>query len=359
LWLLSVTREKLESIVRHPVAVAALILFGLVLAGIAYGTRAPGDELRFLRKYADLVFVPIFITLFQAQRDRLIACYAFGAAMALTLVLSYLRWAGFIPHHGLADTNLNVPAVFKWYLTQNVLMAFAAFLFVGLGVSAPTLTWRRLWFALAFLAAANVLFVVSGRTGQLILAAFFIYLAFSFWRWKGALAVVLVVIVTMLGVGAHSRLGQTIDEVRLWQAGQPTATGTGKRLDFYRNGYQIALQHPLVGHGTGSFPKVYADHTAGSTVTPTDNPHNEYLHIAIQTGVVGLFAMLYLFYCEMRFAARLARFEQHMARALVIMMMIGCLFNSLLLDHTEGLFFAWMSGVLFGALPVPSKEIAA
>jgi hypothetical protein len=32
-------------------------------------------------------------------------------------------------------------------------------------------------------------------------------------------------------------------------------------------------------------------------------------------------------------------------------MVVGCLFNSLLLDHAEGLFFVWLSGVLFAAVP--------
>jgi hypothetical protein len=29
---------------------------------------------------------------------------------------------------------------------------------------------------------------------------------------------------------------------------------------------------------------------------------------------------------------------------------VGCLFNSFLLDHTESLFYAWMSGLLFAGL---------
>jgi uncharacterized membrane protein YccC len=39
-----------------------------------------------------------------------------------------------------------------------------------------------------------------------------------------------------------------------------------------------------------------------------------------------------------------------LARGLVLTIAVGCLFNSLLLDHTEGLFFAWGLGVLFGGL---------
>lgn len=39
-------------------------------------------------------------------------------------------------------------------------------------------------------------------------------------------------------------------------------------------------------------------------------------------------------------------------------MAAGCLFNSFLLDFTEGLFFAWMVGVLGSALKVDEKNAA-
>ena len=35
---------------------------------------------------------------------------------------------------------------------------------------------------------------------------------------------------------------------------------------------------------------------------------------------------------------------------LLLAIVVACLFNSMLLDHTEGLFYAWLTGVLFGGL---------
>ena len=36
-------------------------------------------------------------------------------------------------------------------------------------------------------------------------------------------------------------------------------------------------------------------------------------------------------------------------RGLVLTIAVGCLLNSFLIDHTEGMLFAWMAGVLFAA----------
>jgi hypothetical protein len=48
--------------------------------------------------------------------------------------------------------------------------------------------------------------------------------------------------------------------------------------------------------------------------------------------------------------ARLPTVESRLARVLVLAMIVGCLFNSFLLDHTEGLLYAWLTGVLYGGL---------
>ncbi|MGH8698598.1 MAG: hypothetical protein ACREVS_19080, partial [Burkholderiales bacterium] len=57
------------------------------------------------------------------------------------------------------------------------------------------------------------------------------------------------------------------------------------------------------------------------------------------------------FWIPWRLAPRLPLpHEQVLARGVVLTIAVGCVFNSLLLDHTEGLFFAWGLGVLFGGL---------
>jgi hypothetical protein len=42
----------------------------------------------------------------------------------------------------------------------------------------------------------------------------------------------------------------------------------------------------------------------------------------------------------------------------VLTFVIGCLFNSLLIDHTEGLLFAWLSGLVFVTIPTDKRSAA-
>ena len=355
-------REKLATIDGNRVALAALALFALLATGIVWGERDAG--LAMLGKYLDLAFVPIFIILFHAENTRRHAWLALAAALVLTLVLSYLMWGGILTANGILRGDRNNPQVFKDYLAQNVLMAFGSFLFAHFALHAQSLRSRMSWSVLALLAAVNVMVMMHGRTGQLILAALALHFTYSAWRWRGALLAVagitVVVVALALGPASASRMSRTLDEWRDWRPGQATQTSTGLRLEWYQHSLAIVRDHPVIGVGTGGFAKAYASRVAGTELTPTTNPHNEYLNITIQLGVIGLAALLYLFYCEWRVAASLTTtHERQLARGLVITFVIGCLFNSLLMDHTEGLLFAWASGLLFAGLKSPQKPGAS
>lgn len=355
-------RKKFAIFGGNRVALAALALFALLAIGILWGERDAG--LTMLGKYLDLAFVPIFVILFRAENTRRHAWLALAAALVLTLVLSYLVWAGIFSSGGILRDEPGNPQVFKHYLAQNVLMAFGAFLFAHFALHAQSRRHRMLWAVLALLAAVNVMVIVKGRTGQLILVALALYFTYSAWRWRGALlsvaGITVVVVALALGPTSASRMSRTLDEWRDWRPGQVTETATGLRLEFYQHGLAIVRDHPVIGVGTGGFAKAYAGRVAATELTPTTNPHSEYLNISIQLGVIGLATLLYLFYCEWRVAASLATTpERQLARGLVITFVIGCLFNSLLMDHTEGLLFAWASGLLFAGLKSPQKPGAS
>jgi O-antigen ligase len=119
----------------------------------------------------------------------------------------------------------------------------------------------------------------------------------------------------------------------------------------YYNTMKMIRDRPLVGAGTGGFPSAYERQVAGTGMAPAGHPHNEYLHLMAQLGIPGLVALLALFWVPWRLAPRLpVPHEGLLARGLVLTIAVGCVFNSLLLDHTEGLLFAWGLGVLFGGL---------
>ncbi len=149
----------------------------------------------------------------------------------------------------------------------------------------------------------------------------------------------------------HDRVGLVASEFHAWQPDHGKDNSTGQRLDFYYNTLQIVQQQPIFGVGTGGFPAAFAQQTQGKDVMQTRNPHNEYLMITVQTGMIGLALLLYLFYTQWRCAPLLdTPFDQDTARGLALAYLVNCLLNSPLLDHADGLFFAFMTAVLFAGM---------
>ena len=367
-WLASgMYRHKLQIILNNPVALSALTLFALLLAGTLYGVRQAGDAAHYLGKYNDLLFIPVFLFLFRDAATRRNALYALAASLAVVLALSYLIKSGILPANPFAlndvDNNFG-PVVFKLHLTHNILMAFAAFLFAWLALTAASPGVRWGWIALAILAVINVTMMVQGATGYLLLCGLALLLGFSRDRWRGlgivaAGMVVLATALTVVPGPFQDRVRTIIKQTQGWKPDRPAQDSAGFRLEFYRNTLAIIADHPLIGVGTGSFPKAYANKVRGTGKTETRNPHNEFLLIMVQLGIAGLAALLWLFWLQWRLAARLASpLECHLARGLVLTMIIGCMLNSMLLDHTEGLLYAWLTGLLYAGLKYPAPANA-
>lgn len=357
-------RELWSQVSTNPVVRAALLLFGLLTLGLAYGERYAGDGSRYWLKYIDLAFVPVFITAFRLESTREYALKALGGAVFLSMVVSFLSPLGLLYGNPLVPPNLpEYPVGFKYSITHSLLVAFGAFVCLVVARTTASRRWRSALYAIAALAAFNVLAVVVSRTGYLILATLLLYYFIVQFKWRGVIiaAAACSLLFTAAYFGStvfQDRVDTAIAETKAAEQGDSAGTSVGTRMAFWRGSIKVIEAHPVFGAGTGSFPAAFNAATAGQHGDEAPNPHNEYLLIAAQTGLVGLACLLYLFFLQWRLAARLLPFYRDLARGLVLVFVIGCLFNSLLLDHTEGLFFAWATGLCFAALPSSPAERA-
>lgn len=351
--------QYIRMIAQNPLAKAALLLFGILFAGCFYGITPPSDSMKVLTKYNDLILFALLLPIFSLAQMRLYGQYAFMSAMALTLLLSYLIWLGVFQHTPLFTSRLpENPVVFKLHITHGIFMGFAAFMFaIYAKFSTGKIRWLLL--AAAILATCNVLLMTQGRTGYIVIIALFIYLLFTLLNWRNILLGLSLIIMAssityLASPKIQSRVTLAIHEIQMWQPmlGNNSASSIGTRMDYYTNTIKIISKNPLLGVGTGGFEAAYAKEIKGTAVAPSNNPHNQFLLFWAQIGAVGLIAFLYLLWTAWRVAARLPSItDKLLAQGLLITIITGCLFNSLLLDHAEGLFFAWLMGLLFAGLP--------
>jgi O-antigen ligase len=353
MWMASACyREKLVIFRSNHVAGATTAMFVLILIGSLYGLGLPAEKLGALGKYVDLAFVPLFMFFFSRPETRLLGLKAFGVAITLTLVLSFLIWLGPASVAVFFNHPPDNPTVFKLHITHGIFMAFAAFLFVVGSQYAGSVAARIGLLLAAALAAFNVLFMVQGRTGYLALLVLATLLFVTQFRWRGvALAFVAASLVSVAGYELstpfHTRVDLIASEMAGWESKQGNSTSVGLRMDYYTNAISIIRDHPLIGVGIGGFESAYAEKIVGTLMAPSNNPHNQYLLITAQLGIIGLVALLAMFVVQWWRGAMLPQPWNVLAKGLVLTFVAGNLFNSLLIDHAERLLFAWLVGLVF------------
>lgn len=350
---------------QHPVARASAALFIALLLGCSFGATAYGDALGMLGKYVDLAFVPLLIVIFADEKLRQRAWKVFLAVMVATALLSWALSLELISSHswmwGVASKEN--AAIFRSSITQNILMSFAAYVFVLRAYWSGRTGYRIAYLGLAVLTASSVIFLVQGRSGYLVLLLALLWFGYSTICDLGSrfdkrylIAIAIAVPLSLWGIyGAAPRLQQRVDvavtEFQVWYPHSGQKTSIGERLEFYYNTAAIVKDHPILGVGTGGFAAAYAQQAGGFGVTLTGNPHNEYLHLSVQLGILGAALFLYLLYTQWRTAFQLKDVQtRDTAIGLVLALMATSLFNTPLMDHTEGLFFAYMSALCFASL---------
>lgn len=363
-WALSVRfRRKWELVRANPAALAALALFALYGLGTLYSPVPASDALAVWGKYHKLLYIPLIVSLLDDPVWRRRAADGFFWGMLLTLGISYLKWLGWYPHQDIGEGYF----VFKGRIAHNIFMAFTVYLALERAYQDCPRRW--LWTGIALLAAANVVFLVNGRTGQLLLPCLLILFAWTHGRWRVALGaatgggvVVLVaifVLPTEVNEASQARIFQIRQEIQIHQPQGSEQTSSGQRLEFYRNTLALIRERPGFGWGTGSLQSVYAAyaHRQGFALTQVTNPHNEYLLTLQQLGLTGLAVLLFMGWRHWWAAGELVDAgDGGCLRALIVLMGIGALFNSLLLDAGEGKLYCLMAGIYLSGWVAPGAR---
>ena len=362
-WMLDNISDRFQRwilvIKSNPVAFMGLVIFLIHVAGVLYTNGEKERIAESLMDGAKFLFISMAMIYFKDKQYHSRVIFSFALAMSITLILSYLLWMdmlpGFIPVKGtLLDCN-----IFLNHIAQNIFMAYMVFLAAVQARSASGYGKKFLWVFLSILALANVLFMVGGMTGHLVVGVLFLYFFISWDRVKSLMVAGLVLLI--LGMFAWMnplnsiflRSKTAINDIKAWEYGKPayTDSSSGLRLEFYIDTLKIIEKNPVFGTGTGSFENAYRSFTQKNGMNPTDNPHNEYLMTTAQFGLVGLLVLLGFFMVQWRTAGAFEdSLQTIMARGFVLTILFACMVSSPLVDHAEGWFFALMSACLFSGM---------
>jgi len=336
---------------RSTLLISTGLFFGLV-AGLAWTSAPPKEAIRCLLKYREFLLLPLFTLVFAEARWRRPAMRGFLAGCGVLLALSYFEWLSGIDL-GISQARFpNDHVITKDRIIHNLLMSLFAYL--------AALEWERAtgfvrwgWLVAIGLAVFNMTFLVQGRTGYLAFGALLTLWSVRQFGWRGLLATVLVlvcgsVVACKVSAVVHSRFLLTWNQLQN-QFGPRQQHSDDPRMEFYVNTVQLIARHPWIGTGTGSFETEYDAHIAGRDLLAVSEPHNEFLHLTVQLGMLGGLAWLLLLVNHGRLSRSLPPWEQSVLQGVVLCIGISTLFNSLILSVTGGVVWSFLAGLASGA----------
>ncbi len=352
--------EKFKLIYKNPAAISVLILFSFYCIGSVYSSGNIKESGTFLLKYAKLLIIPIIISVVRTKKIRHNGMNAFLFGALILLSISYFKWLGIIPMnlglHDLPDNSQGYLA-FKNRIAHNILMSFLMFVFFCKAYFDKT-QWRWVWLVIALLSLIDLMYLVGGRSGQIIALCFILFLPLYFYG-KEAYKYLLIATISIFML--HKQL-EPLMPGRLLETSQEVSehksdvhlTSAGIRLEMYKNTLSLIKQSPFIGYGTGALRYEYNKlaNTQDTLLKDVPNPHNQYLLTFFELGMAGFAALIFMFYRFWQHSNVIARSDTYAGmylKGVVLTIAIGSMFNSLLLDATEGKFYCVLTGLLLSA----------
>ena len=127
-------------------------------------------------------------------------------------------------------------------------------------------------------------------------------------------------------------------------------TSVGHRIIFTQNTLDIIKSAPFIGVGTGDFSIEYnkVNLVNSPAVKSTVQPHNQYLYVQAQLGLLGLVSFFWIFYVQFRIAIASENiFVHNVGVALPLLFLIIMLSDTYLLGHFTGNLFILFSSFIY------------
>jgi len=358
IWLFSGDyKSKYSQIVSSKLLLASIFFFSLHVVGLLW-TEDMAWGLHIVHKmWYFLLLLPALFTIVQKEYIKYYVS-AFLLAITVTEISSYLVWFEII--EPFKNASVENPTPFMSHISYNPILAFAIYLVLHELFFNKKMT--NLVFSLYSFFAISMsinMFITGGRGGQV---AFFVMLSILIFQVldKQRIKSLIIIFIVIPGIFLtayqtsalfQSRVNLAVSEITQFSDTRHSHdTSVGLRLNYSINSFDVSKKHPIIGVGTGDFRVEYSkiNKINSPQLADTTNPHNMYVLILMQLGVVGLISMLSIFYYQIKLSYNSPnKFIRDVGVTLPIMFLVLMLSDSYLLGHYTTLMFVFFSSFLY------------
>jgi O-antigen ligase len=359
IWLLSGSyRTKFNQIMSNKLMIASLVFYCMHVVGMLW-TEDFQWGLHILHKmWYFLLLLPVLFNIVQRKYIKYYVI-SFLIAIALTEMVSYLVWFEII--EPFKNASVKNPTPFMSHVSYNPILIFAIYLVLHEIFLNKKLTNLVFSFYSFFAISMTInMFITGGRAGQVgffVMLSVLIFQIFDKERIKSLIVIFIVIPAIFFTAYMSSELFQDRVDKAISQSikfsdsnDTNNHTSIGLRLNFTKNSLEVIRHNPLLGVGTGDFPNAYnkINQINSPKMSKTTNPHNMYILIAMQLGLVGLVSMLSIFYYQIKLSFYSPnKFIQNMGLTLPLVYLVIMLSESYLLGHFTTLVFVFFSSFLY------------
>jgi len=152
------------------------------------------------------------------------------------------------------------------------------------------------------------LYTENGRSGQLAFILIFLsFFIIIFWQKKRLifLSVLSLLVINSIAYFLSPNFKNRIDSIRiqLSHLEKNKVNSLNTRYYLYSYSYEKIKEKPLMGYGTGSFVKEFSsisEHATKILAGIHKTPHNNYLFIWFELGLIGLLVFLSIFFFQLK-----------------------------------------------------------
>lgn len=359
-WLVSgQVWQSLKISAQQPVGKMLLLFFAWLIISSLYADTSWTDKVTTLSSWKKLFYAFIFLGLFYEPqwKARLIYCYL--TVMSLAAVIAIPLWLLDIT----VRTGREIGIFMTNHSSQSLAFVVAALCCIFLLKEPLSLQRKRLLAGVLVLFLINIFFISPSRSGYLALPVAAVFALVNLYGSKKLLPILGVTATTLLLVILTSstlqqRLKLGLEERNNYQVSEQV-TSVGIRVIFAQNTFELIQQRPLLGYGTSSFKNIYSSHVAAKYQDwrgePATDPHNQYLFVWMENGLIGLLLFLAFIYTAIRQGASQQPYGA-IAASVLVAIAATSLFNSNFKTFPEGHLLAVFVGCLLAGQPKRKAE---
>lgn len=255
---------------------------------ISSSSESPFDTFRQFHFFVGgFLAIPLASCAFPALRSSTIRLWVGAGVSALLFALLILGYSRSVQGSSGSEVLVWWPFIYRNHYATFILLV------------TPALLWQSLtdenirWCALCGVAAGAAGVISSGSRSGAVLLAFTVTSTLVIWalrtnrrRWFWGLG--------LAGIMVAASLALTNSNMLIWRLRNAGHVLDG-RVDYWQATIHMAIEHPLLGWGFGTWPDVYTQFLTKDNGLLVNHAHSDWLEYLAEGGVLPFLALAVLF----------------------------------------------------------------